>query len=89
MTRGTALASPGLLTGSRWLDAELTLLGSAPQELTRGAAVRLLTGTVETTARLRLLDRDRLEPGARAMVQVFTETSPRRGRRATESRRRR
>ena len=39
-----------------------------------GAVVRLLTGTVETAARLRLLDRDRLEPGASAMVQLFTET---------------
>ena len=50
--RGTALASPGLLTGSRWLDAELTLLGSAPQGLRGGAAVWLLTGTVETATRL-------------------------------------
>ena len=74
LTRGTALASPGLLTGSRWLDAELTLLGSASQELRGGAAVRLLTGTTETAARLRLLDRDRLEPGSSAMAQLFTET---------------
>ena len=46
--RGTALASPGLLTGSRWLDAGLTLLTSAPEELRSGTVVRLLTGTVET-----------------------------------------
>ena len=46
--RGTALASPGLLTGSRWLDAGLTLLTSAPEELRGGTVVRLLTGTVET-----------------------------------------
>jgi selenocysteine-specific elongation factor len=51
----------------------LTLLGSAPQELQGGTLVRLLTGTVETTARLRLLDCDRLEPGSRALVQLFTE----------------
>jgi selenocysteine-specific elongation factor len=35
--------------------------------------VRLLTGTVEAAARLRLLDCDRLEPGSSAMVQLFTE----------------
>lgn len=71
--RGTALASPGLLTGSRWLDAGLTLLTSAPEELRGGTVVRLLTGTTETPARVRLLDRDRLEPGESAVVQLFTE----------------
>jgi selenocysteine-specific elongation factor len=74
VARGTALASPGLLAGSRWLDAELTLLGSASGELRGGAVVRLLTGTVETAARLRLLDRDRLEPGSNTLVQLSTET---------------
>ena len=72
--RGTSLASPGLLSASRWLDAELTLLGSASDELRGGGVVRLLAGTVETSARLRLLDRDRLEPGMNALVQLFTET---------------
>ena len=51
----------------------MTLLESAPHELRSGAVVRLLTGTVETTARLRLLDCDRLEPGSSALVQLFTE----------------
>jgi selenocysteine-specific elongation factor len=74
LARGTALASPGLLSSSRWLDAELVLLGSAPQELRGGMVVRLLTGTLETAARVRLLDRDRLEPGSRSLVQLFTET---------------
>jgi selenocysteine-specific elongation factor len=73
--RGTALASPGLLTGSRWLDTRLTLLVSAPEELRGGTVVRLLTGTTETSARVRLLDRDRLEPGESAMVQLFTEAA--------------
>jgi selenocysteine-specific elongation factor len=73
--RGASLASPGLLTGSRWLDAGLTLLASAPEEIRGGAVVRLLTGTVETSARLRLLDRDRIEPGTHAMVQLFAEVA--------------
>jgi selenocysteine-specific elongation factor len=73
IARGTALASPGLLAGSHWLDAELVLLGSAPQELRGSAVVRLLTGTLETAARVRLLDRDRLEPGSSSVVQFFTE----------------
>jgi selenocysteine-specific elongation factor len=74
VSRGTALASLGLLTDSRWLDAGLSLLTSAPEELRGGTVVRLLTGTTETPARVRLLDRDRLEPGESAMVQLFTES---------------
>ena len=73
VSRGTALASPSLLTGSRWLDIGLALLASAPEELRGGTVVRLLTGTTETSARVRLLDRDRLEPGESAMAQLFTE----------------
>ena len=75
VSRGTALASPGLLTGSRWLDIGLALLASAPEELRGGTVVRLLTGTTETSARVRLLDRDRLEPGESAMAQLFTEAA--------------
>jgi selenocysteine-specific elongation factor len=45
----------------------------SPRSSSPGAVVRLLTGTVEAAARLRLLDCDRLEPGSSAMVQLFTE----------------
>ncbi|UEM21234.1 selenocysteine-specific translation elongation factor [Skermanella mucosa] len=70
LARGDALATPGLLVPSAWLDAELRLLPSAGRDLRSGTVVRLLVGTTETSARVRLLDRDRLEPGDSAAVQL-------------------
>ncbi|QQP89727.1 selenocysteine-specific translation elongation factor [Skermanella sp. TT6] len=70
LARGAALATPGLLVPSAWLDVDLRLLPSAGRDLGSGSAVRLLVGTTETSARIRLLDRDRLEPGDRAPVQL-------------------
>ncbi|WP_158043341.1 selenocysteine-specific translation elongation factor [Skermanella pratensis] len=70
LARGAALATPGLLVPSAWLDAELRLLPSAGRDLGSGTVVRLLFGTTETSARVRLLDRDRLEPGDSAPVQL-------------------
>ena len=67
--RGTALATPGLLPASTWLSAELRAVAGAPK-LPSGARVMLLFGTEEVGARLRLLDRDALEPGETALAQV-------------------
>ncbi|HET6518984.1 MAG TPA: selenocysteine-specific translation elongation factor [Geminicoccaceae bacterium] len=70
LRRGQALATPGTLALSRWLDAEFTLIASAPRPLENNQVVRLLFGTTETSARVRLLDRDRLAPGASALAQL-------------------
>ena len=67
--RGTALATPGLLPASAWLSAELRTVEDAPL-LPTGARLVLLFGTEEVGARLRLLDRDVLEPGETALAQV-------------------
>lgn len=74
LARGAALATPGMLALGRWLDVELRLLAAAPRPLTGGAALRILFGTMECGARLRLLDRDRLAPGESAVVQLHCET---------------
>jgi len=68
--RGQVLATPGLLAASRRLDVELVLLADAPAPVGNGATVRLLTGTTEAMARLRLLDRAALEPGATCLAQL-------------------
>jgi selenocysteine-specific elongation factor len=70
LRRGQALTTPGALGLGRWLDAAFTLLGSAPRPLENNQAVRLLFGTTETPARVRLLDRERLAPGDSAPVQL-------------------
>ncbi|WP_375464932.1 selenocysteine-specific translation elongation factor [uncultured Methylobacterium sp.] len=72
LARGQALATPGLLAPSRWLDVALTASpGGDP--LPGGTALRLLFGTSEVAARLRLLDRAGLEPGASAQAQLHVD----------------
>ncbi|KST59201.1 translation elongation factor [Methylobacterium sp. GXS13] len=70
IARGDALSVPGLLVPSQWLDVALTAASSADGALAGGSACRLLFGTTEVEARLRLLDRDALEPGASAVAQL-------------------
>lgn len=67
--RGDVLVPPGSLAPTTRLDAELHLLGDAPGPVRNGTVVRLLTGTTEAMARLRLLDRRVIEPGETAMTQ--------------------
>ena len=71
--RGAALCAPGLLQPSEWLTATLSLAAAAP-ELPNGAALRLLCGTAETGIRLRLPDREMLQPGEWAIVQFRAES---------------
>ncbi|WP_342154847.1 selenocysteine-specific translation elongation factor [Methylorubrum sp. SB2] len=70
--RGQALATPDMLEASRWIDVSLsTVAGAAP--LPSGTTARLLYGTAEIGVRLRLLDRDVLEPGETAPAQLQAE----------------
>lgn len=70
IARGQALAPPGLLTPGSWLDVAITAAASAEDVLASGTACRLLFGTTEVEARVRLLDRDGLEPGAVTQAQL-------------------
>lgn len=67
--RGAALARPGLITPARWLSVRLRAIEGAPP-LPTGARLQLLYGTDETEVRLRLLDRETLEPGATGFAQL-------------------
>lgn len=69
VARGQALSPPGLLAPSAWLDVAITAAAGA-DALAGGSACRLLFGTTEVEARLRLLDRDALEPGASTQAQL-------------------
>lgn len=68
--RGNALAAPGSVVPTRRIDAELRLLEDTPQPVKNGAHVRLLTGTTEAIARVRLLDRRELAPGDVTVAQL-------------------
>lgn len=72
--RGDLLAAPDLFRPTSMFDARLRLLPSAPRALKQLARVRLHLGTREVLARVQLLDRDSLEPGAEGFVQVRLET---------------
>ena len=73
IVRGDVLASPGHFQGTRLLDARLHLLRSAAKELPNRARLRLHLGTREVMARVKLLDTERLKPGASALVQLLLE----------------
>ncbi len=67
--RGAALATPGALPSAHWMSVDLQSVGGAPP-LPTGRRLRLLFGTEETDARVRLLDRDVLQPGETALAQL-------------------
>ncbi len=72
VVRGYVLASPGSLRRSQVLDVRLRLLADAPP-LPHHARIRLYVGADEVIGRVRLLDRDRLEPGQTAVGQLRLE----------------
>lgn len=68
--RGNTLASPGFLKPTRRIDAELHLLTNHNEKITNNAPVRLLLGTTEAVAKVRLLDQRNLKPGGTSLVQL-------------------
>jgi selenocysteine-specific elongation factor len=69
LRRGMVLASPGTLASSTWVSIAVRALESAPG-LRNGARLRALMGTTERDVRIRLLDRDVLEPGQSGFAQL-------------------
>jgi selenocysteine-specific elongation factor len=69
LRRGQVLAAPGTLKPTRALDARLRLIRDA-HPLRHNAEVTFHTGAAESLGKLSLLDRDELQPGDEAWVQV-------------------
>jgi selenocysteine-specific elongation factor len=67
--RGSVVATPERLDWRPRVGAELRLLPNAPP-LASGSVVTVHVGTSERSARVVLLDRERLEPGASALVEL-------------------
>jgi selenocysteine-specific elongation factor len=72
--RGDVLIPPGSLPSTHMVDAHLQYLPSAPWKLKNRARVRFHAGTAEILARVVLLDREVLEPGEEAYVQLRLES---------------
>jgi len=71
--RGDVVLVPGFLSPSYMFDAQLRLLESAPRELKNRTRVRIHHGTSEVLGRIVLTDREVLNPGESAFVQVRLE----------------
>jgi selenocysteine-specific elongation factor len=72
--RGMSLAAPATLTPSDWLTISLRAVTSAPP-LKNGMRLRALLGTDEFEIRLRLLDRDVLEPDESGFAQLHCDAA--------------
>jgi selenocysteine-specific elongation factor len=68
--RGDVVAPRGLFRATRAVDVRLDYLASAPRELKHRATLRLHSATCEVPAQVILLDRDTLQPGESAFVQL-------------------
>ncbi|MBI5483613.1 MAG: selenocysteine-specific translation elongation factor [Deltaproteobacteria bacterium] len=68
--RGDVVVPRGVFRATRAVDVRLDYLASAPRELKHRATVRLHSATYEVTAQVILLDRDTLQPGESAYVQL-------------------
>ncbi|AEF94430.1 selenocysteine-specific translation elongation factor [Desulfotomaculum nigrificans CO-1-SRB] len=71
--RGNVLATPNSLTPSHRLDVKLLLLESVSKSLSNRERVRVYLGTDEILGRVRLLDREELEPGQEVFAQLEME----------------
>jgi selenocysteine-specific elongation factor len=69
LRRGQVLAAPGSMSPTRAVDARLRLIRDA-RPVRHNAEVTFHTGAAETLGKLSLLDRDELQPGDEAWVQV-------------------
>ena len=69
--RGEVLTSTRWLRTTRRLDARVRMVKGAPHALRHNEGVTFHLFTSETSARVRLLDADRLAPGADGWVQVL------------------
>ncbi|MCF8056024.1 MAG: selenocysteine-specific translation elongation factor [Desulfocapsa sp.] len=73
VSRGMVAATPGCLLPGYMLDSELLYLATNTKALKHRARVRVHLGTAEIMGRVSLLDRDELQPGDTAGVQLLLE----------------
>ncbi len=75
ISRGMIVAPPGSLEGNYMLDCSMLYLSSNAKPLKHRSRVRAHLGTAEIMGRVSLLDRDELQPGEEAFVQLLLEES--------------
>ena len=73
LERGYVLTRPDTVPASHRLDVVFRHLAGSPRKLKNRTLVRFHAGTSEVMARVILLDRDDLEPGAESYAQIVPE----------------
>lgn len=73
LQRGAVVGTPGIFEQTERLDVRLTLLPSAPRPLKFRDPVHFYLGTARVVGVVALLDRDLLEPGESAIVQIHLD----------------
>ncbi len=68
--RGQVVTAPGWLRPTTALDARIHLMKDAPHDIKHNATVTFHTGASESTARVRLLEREKLLPGEDGWAQL-------------------
>ena len=67
--RGNVVTTPGWLSPTLLIDAQLEYLAGAPRPLTHNAEVKFFHGAAEVSAHVRLLNDEQLAPGRTGWVQ--------------------
>ncbi|MFC1929027.1 selenocysteine-specific translation elongation factor [Chloroflexota bacterium] len=70
LQRGDVLTSPGWLTAATMSSVKLHLLPYLRRPLSHNTTVSFHTGAAETMAKVRLLEKEKLEPGATTWAQL-------------------
>lgn len=73
ISRGMVAATPGSLLPGYMLDCEFLYIASNTKPLKHRTRVRVHLGTAEIMGRISLLDRDLLQPGETAGIQILLE----------------
>ena len=71
LARGDVVTTPGWLLPTRAFDVKLRLLPSAPRPLPHNATVTFHHGAAEVLGKVRLLERDRIDPGETTWAQFM------------------
>ena len=74
ITRGEVLATPGWLRPSGAMDVHLRIIPDAPHPIRHNMFVTVHAGSSEVIGRVRLLDKERVEPGDSAWAQIKLNT---------------
>ncbi|CAK8720305.1 selenocysteine-specific translation elongation factor [Candidatus Electrothrix aarhusensis] len=73
INRGDLAATPGTMQSSTLLDADFHFLANNPRKLKNRTQARLHVGTREILARVVLMEKDTVEPGENADIQLIIQ----------------